>query len=173
MKKLFTLLLSVAMIATMSVSAFAADAPTGGSKDVIANYEPGKVSDTVYQVDIQWGSLEFTYTDASEGTWDPSTHTYVDATEAGWTCADGANVIAVTNHSNGAVDVAVAESDVAEGITFQWNKKSFELATADNGADGAAGTPTSDSVELTVSGELAEAEGDIKIGTVTLTITAK
>ena len=175
MKKIFSILLAVMMIAAMSVTAFAAELPTDAtddtkSKDVTANYVAGTSAGAVYLVEIEWGSMEFTYTAASEGTWDPENHTYDGVTAASWTCADGADKIKVTNHSNDAVVVDITNSNVTDGITLTWDNASLELATADNGVDGAAGTPTTATATLTVSGTLAENTEKVTIGTVTLTL---
>ena len=176
MKKLFALILAVMMIATLSVTAFAAELPAESvngdkSKDVTAKYVAGTEATAVYMVDIEWGAMEFTYTAASEGTWDPESHTYDGVSEAKWSYADGANKVTVTNHSNAKVSVAIANSDVTDGITFTWDKETFELASADNGlGENGAGKPVSDSAALTVSGTLAETENAVKIGTITVTI---
>lgn len=107
MKKLLVIILSVAMLCTASVAAFAANPirSIGGtdSVNVSGTYVPGSATSTVYYVDITWGSMEFTYTDAAEGTWNPQDHTYDNSTAAAWSCADGANKITVTNHSNAPV----------------------------------------------------------------------
>lgn len=175
MKKIFAVLLAALMLMSLSVTAFAAELPANAtddakSKDVTANYVGANSGGTVYKVDIEWGSMEFTYTAASNGSWDPDNHTYTGATEAKWTYTEGANEVKVTNHSNAAVTVDIANSNVTEGITFTWDKSSLSLATADNGEEGAAGTPTTDTAKLTVSGDLAETKEKVTIGTVTLTL---
>ena len=69
-----------------------------------------------------------------------------------------------------AVVVDIANSNVTDGITLTWDDASLELATADNGENGAAGTPTTATAKLTVSGNLAETTDKVTIGTVTLTL---
>lgn len=176
MKKIFTVLLVALMLMSLSITAFAAEVPAdkvngNNPKDVTANYEAAKASDPVYKVDIAWGSMEFTYTAASKGTWDPDTHKYKDATTAAWTYAAGANEVKVTNHSNAAVNVGITNNNVTRGITFTWDKTSLALATADNATvEGEAGTPTSVTAKLTVSGDLAATESKVTIGTITLTL---
>lgn len=182
MKKIFSILLAVMMIAAMSVTAFAAELPDKAtddakSKDVTANYVAGESGGTVYKVDIEWGSMEFTYTAASEGTWDPETHSYDGATAASWTCVTDddattvdANEIRVTNHSNAAVTVSLAVTDVEnDGVTVSCDDV-LSLATADNGVNGAAGTATTASATVAVTGTLAESTQSVKIGTITLTL---
>ena len=86
MKKILTLMLSLALLCVMAVPAMAADTidRKGGSTsaDVKGTYVPGSGTATVYSVDIAWGSLEFTYTDASKGTWNPENHSYDGAVAA-------------------------------------------------------------------------------------------
>lgn len=175
MKKILTFLLAALILMSLSVTAFAAELPDNAtddnkSKDITANYVAGTSAGAVYLVDIAWGSLEFTYTSASEGAWNPETHTYDGASAASWTCEAGANEVKVTNHSNAAVVVSIANSNVTEGITLTWDDASLELATADNGENGAAGTPTTATAKLTVSGDLAETTEKVTIGAVTLTL---
>ena len=104
MKKIFAIIISLALLSTASVTAFAASPITAkdGSDSAVVKgtYVAGDASATVYSVDIAWGSMEFTYTDASKGTWNPDTHGYDGAKAATWSCATDANKIEVTNHSN-------------------------------------------------------------------------
>ncbi len=61
---------------------------------------------TVYSVEISWGDLAFTYQSATD-VWNPETHQYESAAASGWSCADGGNIITVTNGSNVSVSVSV------------------------------------------------------------------
>ena len=90
MKKLFTILLAVAMLASMSVTAFAADdtvTTDGGSKDISVNakYVDGVSTPDVISADIEWGAMEFTYSVGGVKVWDAQNHQYTvtDAT-GGW-----------------------------------------------------------------------------------------
>ena len=174
MKKILSLILALALVMSLGVTAFAAelnDETTAGSKDVTASYVAGDSGKKVYLVDIVWGSLEFTYTDASEGTWDPETHTYDGTSEAKWSCAEGANKVDVTNHSNAEVTVEIANSNVLEGVTMSWDKATLTLPTADNKAgENGEGVPTTDSALLSVEGEIAATTEKITLGTVTITL---
>lgn len=66
----------------------------------------------VYKVDLAWGAMKFEYNSGS-GQWNTATHTY-DNTGSGaaiWTASyiDGTNnKLAVTNHSNNAIDAGLA-----------------------------------------------------------------
>ena len=77
------------------------DANGRDSHDVYVTYQAGTSSPTIYSVDIVWQSMEFTYTAASEGTWDPEAHAYTDKQNASWSFEN--NKITVTNHSNAEV----------------------------------------------------------------------
>lgn len=172
MKKTVFVILTIALLCAMPMSAFAASPITskGGSDSapVKGTYVAGG-SATVYSVDIAWGSMEFTYTDASEGVWDPQTHTYSGATEAAWTCADGANSITVTNHSNAGVTAALSfeHADGYNGISGTFTANTLVLETAVGTERDAA---PSKSAELKLSGALTSGTEDATIGTVTVTL---
>lgn len=97
-----------------------------GNKDVIATYANGATAETVYKVDITWGSMEFTYTGVGEGTWNPSTHTFSGGADAGWSCETDANKITVTNHSNAAVNAKLTYKAASghEKITASFSESS-------------------------------------------------
>lgn len=74
--------------------------------EMTGSFDPAEDEDIVYSVDVSWGSMEFTYEDEIEGTWNPATHNYDGAEPAGWNCTNGANKVTVTNHSNADVKVS-------------------------------------------------------------------
>ena len=78
MKKLFATILAVAMLASVSVTAFAAT--NDGTQDtkitVNGSYVSGAAGSSVISVDIEWEAMNFTYSATSEGTWNPATHAY-------------------------------------------------------------------------------------------------
>ena len=163
-----TLILSVLMIAMLAMSAFGAFAavPAPSDNPVTGTYVPGAAGETVYAVDVNFGSMAFTYTDASEGVWDPNELDYTGATAAAWSFEEGANKVTVTNKSNAAVAVAVtyAAAQGFEGITGSVANANFVLDSA-VGAD----APASGVAALTLAGVLA---ASATIGTLTVTISA-
>ncbi|MCD8120590.1 MAG: hypothetical protein LUE29_14135 [Lachnospiraceae bacterium] len=162
------------------------------SADVTATYESSE-TEIVYSVDITWGSLEFTYTEAGAQTWDPSTHTYSEAEEGGWSYEEGSNILTITNHSNSAVGGTVkCETDetYAETITLSMDADNavYEdsnhfsvINSADpvtwvgyflsDASDFALENPDgADYVEIPfeLSGDPDEFEGSVTVGTVTV-----
>jgi len=172
MKKIISLIMALVMIMSLSVTAFAAEGVGNGgtdSADVKGTYK-GTAASTVYSVDISWSGLEFTYNGAYEGEWNPDTHSYDNATEAGW--AEGNGTITVTNHSNTAITAVPTYKAVTgyESASMTFSTNSLEVATADNGVDGAAGTAVTGTITVTPTGTLPEGTSNAVIGTITITI---
>lgn len=174
MKETISVLLVLALSLCMGITAFAEEIVTNGGKastNVKATYVPDNDNTgTVYSVDVDWGSMEFTYT-TSGAIWDPENHLYTGGTAA-WSCAQDANKITVTNHSNTAVQVSLAytSGDNFKGAigTFGENNNSFPLSTAAGKSLGEADTQ---SRFLTFSGDLSYGLGKpTTIGSVTVTI---
>ncbi|MCD7957003.1 MAG: hypothetical protein LUG93_14900, partial [Lachnospiraceae bacterium] len=98
LKKTAALMVAAAMCVSMNAGMVAyaetLEGEGSSSADVTATYESSEAA-TVYSVDITWGSLEFTYTEAGARTWDPSTHTYSEAEEGGWSCEEGSNILTI------------------------------------------------------------------------------
>ena len=171
MKKMISLLAAAALVCTMSTTAFAADQTgvnTGEySNNVKGTYQAGSASATVYSVNIIWDSLEFTYTAAGEGTWNPATHKYDGGSEASWS---GSKNITVTNHSNAAVKATASfqanSSYEAVSMTFGNNGQQINSAV-DTAYDQAPNL----TISVTPSGDL-PADTNGTIGSVKLTIAA-
>ena len=171
MKKLICIALALVLTLALSVTCFAAIGADGSgseTKTVTAKYVGPTFSGDVYGVDVEFGKMEFTYTAAKQGTWDPETHTYLESATAKWT-ADG-NTVEVTNHSNVDITVTVAYANAqgVTGVTGMFDKPSFDLTA---GAVGDIAGADSDVATLTLAGEIA-ADNDA-IGTVTVTIAKK
>ena len=120
--------------------------------------------------------MEFTYTSASEGTWDPETHDYTNKQDASWSFVN--NKITVTNHSNTEVNATfsytpAANFDTVSGAFVDVYKNPIPSATLTlNSAVGSAQEAApSDDVFLSLSGELpSRLETKTVCGTVTVTI---
>ena len=171
MKKLFSLVLVVALVLAMAITASAAtvDAVNGtDSAEVKASYEAGTTAGDVYSVVVAFGSMEFTYYDRVAGSWNTSNHNYDGVVEAHWDCEDGADTITVTNNSNVAI-VATATAECNEdGLEITCG----DAITLEVAAEETAATP--DTITVEVSGALdSETADNTVIGEVTVTITKK
>jgi len=124
----------------------------------------------VISVDVTWGSMEFIYTDDFDGNWNPENHTYKDSKAAYWSYAEGANKIAVTNHSNTAITASLTYTPKAgySGITGSFSQNNIVVQTAVGTLPSNAPTGSSN---LTLSGALDKnVAASTVIGTVTVTI---
>ena len=174
MKKFLSIALALVLTLALSVTCFAEvikidnNEVDKATKTVTAKYVGPSYSTDVYGVDVEFGAMEFTYTAAQQGTWDPDTHSYTGAAAATWT-ADG-NTVEVTNHSNVDITVTVAYANAqgVTGVTGTVTNGTFDLAAGvvDAYDDAATGTAT-----LTLAGEIAAAND--AIGTVTVSIAKK
>ena len=180
MKKKTALVLTLAMVFSLAPLSVYADTITavGGtaSCDVKATYRAdssggaGGAGGTVYNVDITWGDMAFTYT-AAAGIWDPTNHTYTGAEGGAWTVdKEGGNTITVTNHSNTGVTAAFsyAAADGFGDISGSFDHDSLTLQTAVGTAVEAAPKATT---SLSLNGALGSTTADnTKIGTITVTL---
>lgn len=138
-KKLTAALLAGAILTASAVSASAVSVnqnkvPSVNSTPVKGTYVANVSAETVYSVDINWGSMKFTCTVDKEGTWNPETHTYDNATPGVWSCEEGANVVTVTNHSNAQVGVSVyfkEEVRPFDGITGTFTNSEYTLKSGE------------------------------------------
>ena len=171
MKKMISLLAAAALNCAMGTTAFAADQDGVGTgsynTDVKGTYRAGTPGAVVYSVDIAWDSLEFTYTAAGEGTWNPETHEYSGATQASW--SESKNIV-VTNHSNAAVTATASfQADGGyEAVSMTFGNNGQQISSAVDTAYDQAPNLT---ITVTPSGDL-PADTNGTIGSVTLTIAA-
>ena len=146
------------------------------NKDVNATYQEGDPADTVYSVDITWGSMEFTYTGAGEGTWNPETHTFSGGAPAGWSCETDADKITITNHSNAAINATLAYAAKTGYTTISGSFTETSGTANDNviSLASAVGTTVSNApssfARLTLSGALTQGVSNQVIGSVTITL---
>lgn len=107
MKKFFAITLVIVMMA-MATTAFATTIEEDGkgtSISVAGKYQAGSTTEEgTISVDVSWGAMDFTYTDASQGEWNPGSHSYGTGTAGSW--SGNKSSITVKNHS----DVAVTAS---------------------------------------------------------------
>ena len=139
------------------------------SAEVKGTYQPGGSGAVVYSVDIAWTDMNFTYTGAGEGTWDPETHQYSGSSEGAWTASDDS--ITVTNHSNAAVKATAsyqAETGY-ESTTMTFGNNGATVATAEGTEFAKAPSAT---ITITPTGSLAQTANGGKIGTITVSIAA-
>ena len=135
------------------------------NQDINADFVAGDKT-IIYNVEITWGALEFTYTEGDKGSWNPDTLKYEGATEGGWTWAEGSNQIVIVNRSNAAVDVEIVITE--NGVDINADKTEFTIESADNGegVDG-AGVAKSETVTITVAEDAVITEsgtiGNVKV----------
>ena len=180
-KSILSIALCLVLLLSMSTTAFAADTVNGDTQATVkGSYSGPTEAETVYRVDITWGSLAFTY-EVPAQVWDPDTHQYKDGEgEARWVCTTDedettvdANEVRVTNYSNADVAVTVTTDMGETGITATVTGEAFTLGSADATitAENTTGTATFGSATIALSGELASdhtAGGEIGKLTVTL-----
>lgn len=173
MKRLFSLILTLSLVMSMGVTAFAAEGDQEGvqpgsyNADVKGTVTGGSAGEAVYSVDLKWEGLSFTYKDGDK-TWDATNHKY-NTTAGGWTDSDGK--ITVTNHSNAAVTATptwTAGDDyktVGMDFTYSNGDKALELASAETTKAAVEGT-----INVAPNGTLATSADGTKIGMITVTI---
>ena len=177
MKKKTALVLTLAMVfslAPLSAYADTIDRVNGiATHDVKATYVDGSsggAGGTVYNVDIAWGDMAFTYT-AAAGIWNPANHTYTGAEGGAWAVdKEGGNTITVTNHSNTDVTAAFsyAPAEGFTGISGSFDNAQLDLRTAVGTAVDEAPNGTA---ALSLSGALGSTTAaNTKIGTITVTL---
>ncbi|MBR2013679.1 MAG: hypothetical protein IJ995_05645 [Clostridia bacterium] len=184
MKKVLSIVLAIAMIATMSAVAFAETVTFGGETGVAEIPEGGFVKEGIvvagtyngtglvdmYKVDVEWPA--FTYTFSSGKTWNPVDYTWDLTGNGTWVDKDVAKEITITNHSSAAIKVA-AEYEGLEGTDFTFeiddegviagaSKGEYEVGEAVEGVIAATFVP----------GEYTIADDVDSIGTITVTIIA-
>ena len=133
-------------------------------------YQAGTAADEKISVDIVWDAMDFTYSAASQGTWNPATHAYEGATAGGW--SDNTPGITVKNHSNVAVNATLGFTPDVAGVIGTFTEASgtandniLELATA-VGTE-VANAPTA-TANFGISGAAIDATQTL--GTITVTI---
>lgn len=145
---------------------------------VMATYQPGTME--VYCVDLEWTAMNFTYNGGSKGDWNAQTHQYENATVGSWT-PESKGAITVKNRSNVGINVTIAYQKAeayqdAQMMISDSSENNFlpqqteNLASADNGIDGAAGTPVIGTYTVMPTGTLPEGTTNAEIGTLTVSL---
>lgn len=172
MKKLLSLILALAMVMSLSVTALAAETNNGTentSIDVNAMYSDGVSTPDVISVNVEWGAMSFTYSVSGTKQWDATKHEYTANSNAAWTASG--NTVTVTNHSNIAVK---AELSFAADSAYNTVTGSFDKATLllDSGEGLTYENADKDTAALTLAGTLADTvKTSTKVGTITVKIT--
>ena len=139
---------------------------TGATDITITGVYQATPTADVISVDIVWDDMNFTYTGASKGEWNASTHQYDNPTEGGWVAVSGTNPkITVTNHSNIPVKAGFAFAADIENLTGSFAKNSLVLATAE-GTDHDNAPKKETSFSVNGSG----IDTDQTLGTITVTV---
>lgn len=154
--------------------------PDGGSDTVDQNRTTITISgvlgsgetDEIVSVYVTWEDMEFTYTPASSGTWDPNTHRYTGTSIDGvW--SSSSNGITVTNHSNVGVTASLDfESEEDLDIDGEF-RNADEQATDSITLPSAVGTEPNEAPSERVTFHVTEGtidEDHDSLGTITVTI---
>lgn len=170
MKKILSLILALALVMSLSVTAFAAtnDGTEDTSIDVNALYSDGVSTPEVISVNVEWGAMSFTYSVNGTKQWDATKHEYTTNSNAAWTASG--NTVTVTNHSNVAVK---AELSFAADAAYNTVTGSFDKAELllDSGDGLTYANADKDTATLTLDGTLADTvKTSTKVGTITVSI---
>lgn len=170
MKKLFFSILSLLVCFGSSSTCFAVSVPGSQTIDVKAKSIENTEKPIVYNVDLSWDEMSFTYQRSGSKTWNPATHTYTDSIVGKW--SDGKS-ITVTNHSNTSINAnfAFKVNDSYKELSGSFSKEQVSLNTAEGTV--VANAPKESTV-LTVSGTPNNkiVDGTV-IGAATIMLTAK
>ena len=167
MKKMIAATLALTLSMSMGNLVYAVE---DKSADIKATYQAGKENtDTVYSVDVKWGSLEYTYSSGVTKSWDPTTLKYKETSgTSSWTCQDGADQITVTNNSNADITASLAYDKTDSNITGTFTNSKIGLKSAEGTK---VGESPSETTILSLKGALSDTTTEKKeIGKVTVTI---
>ena len=167
MKKIIAATLALTLSMSMGNLVYAVE---DKSADIRATYQAGKENtDTVYSVDVKWGSLEYTYSSGVTKSWDPTTLKYKETSgTSSWTCQEGADQITVTNNSNADITASLAYGKIDSNITGTFTNSKIGLKSAE-GTN--VGESPSETTTLSLKGALSDTTAEKKeIGKVTVTI---
>ena len=167
MKKIIATTLALTLSMSMGNLVYAVE---DQSADIKATYQAGKeITDTVYSVDVKWGSLEYTYSSGVTKSWDPTTLKYKETSgTSSWTCQEGADQITVTNNSNADITASLTYGKTDSNITGTFTNSKIGLKSAEGTK---VGESPSETTTLSLKGALSDTTAEKKeIGNVTVTI---
>ena len=167
MKKIIAIIAAIAIIATMSVSAFADTLTAAGdaSKAVTSNYVASADKTHEIHVDITWTDMEFTYTVAGLA-WDETKLDWYD-NSGSWS---GAAKVKVDNRSSKAVTATVEYT--ADDVEATWADNKDEATLQVGTAGEVTGTATTETFTLNVKADGGAITEDGTAGTIKVTIAA-
>lgn len=171
MKKLFAIVLAVAMIAAMAI-AVSADTVTDKTGNFTSIAITGTVTEVAYadtyKVTLAYQNVAFAYGEGTR-TWNPDNLTWGAAAGAKWT-ADTAT-ITITNRSSQAVTAKLEATAIANGVQIAFtgldDAGKVAIDSASKGHD-VAGEEKSATVTVKASG--APAVGTTAIATITVAL---
>lgn len=163
MKKITTGILALALAASMSLPAFAAETNNGGNTtaDVNGVYRAGAEAPATVSADITWDEMNFTYSE-SQKVWNPETHQYEQAPGV-W--SSGRKNITITNHSNVSIMVGFNFDSAVAGLVGGFTTNSMTLESAVGKAPEEA--PTQSAGFGIAGGIITESR---ELGTITVTV---
>lgn len=171
MRKFFAIFLVGCLIWGIGVTALATEhMAQAGSKEIEVTAKSVSSISTpiVYSVDIDWGNMNFTYTQQNTNKWNAGNHSYSLTSDGFWD--NPSSNITVTNHSNVAVRVKMMYTALGNtGVKGVLTNATAELAAGEVGNYGGADSVTA---TLTVSGtpNSTVASDGVKVGTIKVTI---
>lgn len=177
-KRLFAVITAFVLGMSSGIPAVAAasiENTTGeANAEIKASYSAETARETVYHVDISWGSLEYVYGVHGQQVWNPWEHKFEmkGTGDASWKPASEdktAGTITVTNHSNADIQ-ANFQYTATNGIQAKFDKEQIGLISAEGTA---AESAPADTVTLTPDAgtPLNEDNGkQVVIGNVTVTV---
>lgn len=167
---LLTCSMVMAMTSTVYASEGSSNVGTGDQTiDVSAKYSDNTESPIVYNVELTWEAMEFTYAVGGTNVWNPDTHEYESDVSANW-IANG-NKLTLTNHSNAEVNASLQfnADEMYNSVKGNFDNSEVVLPSAENKTvDASELTSTS---ALSLSGSLNSDVTELtKVGTITVII---
>ena len=165
MKKVLTGIMTLSLVASMSIPTFAVtnDGTAGTVIDVNGSFTAAADPSIVVSADVTWDELSFTYQDGDKH-WDAEKH--IDVADGGAWETTKKN-ITVTNHSNTSIKASFEFAADVDGLNGSFDKTEFDLASAEDTTTENAPT---DTTAFGISGSAITK--DQKIGTITVKITS-